>query len=148
MGFNKEGETEAPFNMAIATLKRLDSILQQITSLDFDYPRDSVEKQKIHIGLVKKFFINATPLFKDDNEKKGNKNKKDNNDEKEHLKKLHNEILDFQVDKKHGIKSGTQISRHVYSEKKEKRLNEILIEIQQRLKKFFMPGKREVEGLI
>ncbi len=148
---DNERETEAPFNMAIATLQRLDLILQQIRNLDVQFPIDSVSKQKSYISLVKQFYINSVPLFKEDKKKYGNKKKDDKKEDtkkKESLKKLQDEILSLKLDKKRCIRSGTQTYRYAYSEEKEKRINEILIEIQQRLSKFFMPGKRETEGLI
>ncbi len=144
---DNERETEAPFNMAIATLQRLDLILQQIRNLDVQFPIDSVSKQKSYISLVKQFYINSVPLFKEDGKKKKGGKKKDTT-KKESLKKLQDEILSLKLDKKKCIRSGTQIYKYTYSEEKEKRINEILIEIQQRLSKFFMPGKRDTEGLI
>ncbi len=144
MGDERESGGEAPFNMAIATLQRLDTILQQIRNLSIMYPSSSVELQKAYIGLVQQFFINATPLF--DNIKEGKDDAKNN--KKDDLKKLETEILELSLSHRHGIKSGTQVSGFVYDEKKQKRLNEILIILQRKLKKFFMPGKRETEGLI
>lgn len=124
---------EAPFNMAIATLKRLDTILQQIRNNDTLYPHDSPEKQKSFIGLVKQFYINSVPLFpKEDKE----------------LKDLGDEILNLKIKKTTGIKGGGQTYVYIYTEELDKRLNQILIEIQLKLKRFFMPDKRDIEGLI
>ena len=148
MGEERESGGEAPFNMAIATLQRLDTILQQIRNLNMMYPSRSVELQKAYIGLVQQFFINATPLF--DNIKEGKDDAKNDkkDDKKDDLKNLETEILELSLSHKRGIKSGTQISGFVYDDNKQKRLNEILIILQRKLKKFFMPGKREQEGLI
>ena len=134
---------EAPFNMAIATLKRLDVILQQMRNLDTLYPMKSIEKQQSQIASVKQFYINSVPLFK-----QKDKDKKPGKEEQKELKELQSEILDLQVKMRVGVKSGTQVSRYIYSDKLEKRMNEIMIEIQTRLKEFFMPGKRDTEGLI
>lgn len=133
MSYEKEREVEAPFNMAIATLKRLDNILQQIRNNDQIYPRDSAEKQRAYIGLVKHFYINAVPLFPEGDED---------------LKKLGDEILNFKVSKTKKIKSGSQSEKYLYSENVDRKLNEMLIRIQIKLKKFFMPSKRDTEGLI
>ena len=148
---DNERETEAPFNMAIATLQRLDAILQQIRDLDSQYPIDSASKQKSYISLVKQFYINSVPLFKESKNVYGKKKKggkKKDTTKKISLKVLQNEILSLKLDKKKVIRSGTQTYKYVYSEEKEKRINEILIDLQQRLSKFFMPGKRDTEGLI
>jgi len=129
----KRSDIEAPFNMAIATLRRLDAILQQIRFNDVIYPRDSPEKQRAYIGLVKQFYINAVPLFpKDDKD----------------FKKLGDEILNTKVLKTQGIRSGSQAIGYIYSEDLEKKLNLFLINIQIKLRKFFMPDKRDIEGLI
>jgi hypothetical protein len=122
-------ETEAPFNMAVATLMRIDIILKEIKNLSFKFPHNSAEKQKAYIELVKQFYINSVPLL---------------GDAAEDYKK---EVLGFQLSRKRDIKSGNQKYIHFYSHAKEERLNEILVDIQQKLKKFFMPG-RKAEGLI
>jgi hypothetical protein len=129
---------EAPFNMAIATLQRLDTILQQIRRLNTLYPIDSVEKQKSHISLVRDFYINSIPLFKEE--------KVEGKEDK--LPEIEKEILDNKLETKNLIKSGSQIYKTVYSQELEKRLNEIMIYLLRRLKKYFMPGKRDAEGLI
>jgi len=132
--------SEAPFNMAIATLKRLDLILIQIRQMHSQYPQDSIVKQKAHIDLVKQFYINATPLF-DSNEDDKDKSSKT-------MKELGKEIFAFTTIKKSFIKTGNQKVREIYSHKKEIRLNEILEELQSKLKRFFMPGKKYREGLM
>lgn len=130
-----EREIEAPFNMAIATLKRLDIILQQIRQLDIMYPSNSVDKQKSYMNLVKQFYINAIPLFP--KKDKGEKDKTSN------IAKLGEEIISMTIKKRPFIISGGQKIGEVYDGKLDVRLNEILIELQQKLKKFFMPGKEE-----
>lgn len=136
--------SEAPFNMAIATLKRLDLILIQIRQMHSQYPQDSIIKQKAHIDLVKQFYLNATPLFdpaeddKNADEKKGLKT----------MKELGKEILSFTTIKKAFIRNRNQKVHEIYSHKKEIRLNEILEELQSKLKRFFMPGKKFREGLM
>lgn len=126
MGDEDRREAEAPFNMAIATLKRLDAILQQIRNLQARHPIDSAEKQKSHIGLVKAFYINAVPLLSDDE----TKNYKD-------------KVLKLELSVKNKIKSGTQRIQFVYDKDIDYKLNEILVELQQKLKKFFMPKGKD-----
>jgi len=122
----RSSDREAPFNMAIATLMRLDTILQQLRNLGIMYPNDVPEKQKAHIEFVRQFFINAVPLLE--------------NEDTESYKK---EILGLGLNVRSGVKSGTQFSKFIYDKNIEKRLNEILIEIQQKVKKYFMPKGRD-----
>jgi len=123
-------ETEAPFNMAIATLMRLDSILQQISKLDFMFPFDSAEKQKSYLGLVKQFYINAIPLLKDED------------------LNTYGTILEINLNKKISIKSGSQKINASYNPELELKLNKFLVDLQYKLKKYFMPKGDSREGLI
>ncbi len=144
MGEDYVRQEEAPFNMAIATLKRLDTILQQIRSLNSFSIINSVEKQDSHINLMQSFYINAVPLFEENKKKKRKEKEKEDNS----LKELETEILNFCLEKKTIVKSGNQQYIHIYSSDKEKRINQIMIELLKRLEKYFMPGRREAEGLI
>lgn len=125
MGYDKEREIEAPFNMAIATLMRLDNILKQLTYLDTMYPRDSIEKQKIHLGLIKQLYINSASLLNETEIKN------------------YKEVLELSLKQKTGIKAGSQKHNYIYDPKLELRLNEIAIELQQKLKRFFMPPTKD-----
>lgn len=144
MGEGQVREVEAPFNMAVATLKRIDIILQQIKQLYNQYPHGTLERQKAHIDLVKQLYLNSVPLLENVRDSI-NKNQKDN-----HLKldNLEKEILGIQVKKTYIIVSGNQRRIEGYSYNLEKRLHEITAELQKKLKRFFMPGKREAEGLM
>ena len=122
MGGDYEREGEAPFNMAVATLMRLDTILQQIRMMDFLFQSDSADKQRAHIGLVKQFYLNAIPLL----------------DEAD-VKNYKDEVLKLDVKCASRVKSGVQALKYYYDKQVEIRLNEILIELQQKLKKYFMP---------
>lgn len=137
-------EVEAPFNMAIATLKRIDIILQQIKQLYNQYPHGTLERQKAHIDLVKQLYLNSVPLLENVRDSIDKKKKED------HAKfdALEKEILGIQVTQKCIIKSGSQRRIERYSYDLEKRLHEITAELQKKLKRFFMPGKREAEGLM
>lgn len=119
MSYDSEGA--APFNMAVATLMRLDAILRQMKDINFLYPPRTPQKQEAHIGLVKQFYINAVPLLKDK------------------APKWKEEILNFSVVNKNSIKAGNQRNTEIYSPEIEKRLNEVMIEIQLVINKFFMP---------
>jgi len=130
MGDGKNREVEAAFNMAVATLERLHIILQQIKNLNFQYKSGTSEKQIAHIDLIKQFYLNATPLLGDD------------------AKGYEDRVLNLVMTKKLYINGGTQVCGYVYNDNLEKKLNKILIDMQLKLKKYFMPGKKASEGLI
>ena len=56
-------ETKAPFNMAIATLMSLRYTLDRIRDIEgrIDYPAQ--ERQRIKIELVKRFYVDSSPLL-------------------------------------------------------------------------------------
>lgn len=58
-------ESKAPFNMAIATLYSLRTTLDKIRDVEarIDYPAS--ERQRIKIELVKRYFIDSSPLIAD-----------------------------------------------------------------------------------
>ena len=132
MGFGDHTEVDAPFNMAIATLRRLDAILIRIRILDDAYAFDSPEKQKSLIGLVKHFFINSTPLLKE-----------------EDVAAYKEKILPIDLKTSSKIKSGVQSVIYIYDPELDIKLNGILIELQTKLKRFFMPkGKDPASAII
>jgi len=59
-------ESKAPFNMAIATLMSLRNTLDRIRDIEgrIDYPPE--ERQRIKIELVKRFYVDSSPLIFDD----------------------------------------------------------------------------------
>lgn len=118
-------------NIALASQMRLHDLLNRIASLDSTYPIDSPEKQKCYLNLVKQYFISAVPYL----------SSKDS-------KKYKNEILSFGVIKESNIKRGTQKYIYLFNPKLDYRLNEILVELQQKLRKIFTKIKDEDdEGL-
>jgi len=58
-------ESKAPFNMAIATLMSLRQTLDHIRNIEgrIDYPPE--ERQRIKIELVKRFYVDSSPLVFD-----------------------------------------------------------------------------------
>jgi hypothetical protein len=56
-------DTKAPFNMAIATLLSLRKTLDDIRDIEgrIDYPAE--ERQRIKIELVKRFYVDSSPLI-------------------------------------------------------------------------------------
>lgn len=57
-------ETAAPFNMAIATLYSLRDILTKITTIYGDPLLPDEVKQKLKLDMVKRFYIDSSPLLK------------------------------------------------------------------------------------
>lgn len=58
-------ESKAPFNMAIATLMSLRQTLDSIRNIEgrIDFPAE--ERQRIKIELVKRFYVDSSPLLKE-----------------------------------------------------------------------------------
>ena len=56
-------DSKAPFNMAIATLMSLRATLDAIRNIEarIDYPPE--ERQRIKIELVKRFYVDSSPLI-------------------------------------------------------------------------------------
>lgn len=123
-------EQEAPFNMAVATLMRLDAKLQQISYLDYKHPFDSAEKQKAYLNLVKQFYINSIPLLLEEDIKKFSK------------------ILQLDINSKSKIKSGTQKVIPYYDKKLDNLLNMYLVDLQIRMKRYFMPKGRDLRRAV
>jgi len=59
-------DSKAPFNMAIATLMSLRATLDAIRNIEgrIDYPPE--ERQRIKIELVKRFYVDSSPLIFDE----------------------------------------------------------------------------------
>ncbi|MHA2019063.1 MAG: hypothetical protein ACTSXY_12415 [Promethearchaeota archaeon] len=127
-----EQQSSAPFNMAVATLMRLDAILTDIKNivregLSKNSRLQLVEAQRIKYNLVKQFFIQAIPLLrKDDIESL----KKDLEGVSFNTKEL------SEIEKRKVATS--------YSPKLENKMNDFLMEIQLKLQasgNYFMPPK-------
>lgn len=123
-------EQEAPFNMAVATLMRLDAKLQQISYLDYKHPFDSPEKQKSYLNLVKQFYINAIPLLNEQDVKYFSK------------------ILTIDMKTKSKVKSGSQKIIICYDRQLDTTLNNYLVQLQLRMKKYFMPKGRDLRRAV
>ena len=68
MAFTEEfrsQESAAPFNMAIATLYSLRDILTKITTIYGDPLLPDEVKQKLKLDMLKRFYIDASPLLKE-----------------------------------------------------------------------------------
>lgn len=119
-------------NIALASQLRLHDILNRIVNLDANYPIDSPEKQKCYLSLVKQYIISAIPYL---SSKDGDKYKK--------------EILSFNINKRSDVKKGVQRFGYRFDPVMDRRLNEILMELQGRLRHIFSKiiDDEEDEGL-
>jgi hypothetical protein len=127
---NDYRDSEAPFNMAVATLMRLDAILQQIKNVCIIYPPHSVEKQRMHIELVKQFYMNSITLL-------------EKTEDKDYEK-----LLNFEMKVKSIIRNKVQIVTEIYSKEIEKELNRILIKLQIQTKKYYMPKGKDTSRAV
>lgn len=123
----------APFNMAIATLMRLDKILQEIKELVYS-PYDLGTRQTLLINLVQQFYLNAVPLLP------------------EILPEKFGWILEVKPEEKEILHNtgftttSTGNKRLMYNSETELKLNKALQNMQivlQNNEKLFMPSKRD-----
>ena len=117
-------EVKGKFNMGLATLYRINNALEDI-KLGFTY-LTGISLQLYQINHVKIFFMNAAPLLK-----------------KETVSQYAPEIdnLKLRLQKNKGM------AKYVYDYKIEKRLFEIVREMEMELKEYFMPSKDDLKGL-
>ena len=107
-------------NITLASQMELSNLLSRMALLDCTYPIDSPEKQKSYLSLVTHYLIRATPyLSPEDSEK------------------FKIEILGFGINKNVRVRHGTQNIGYEFDPKLNRRLNEILIELQQKLRRVF-----------
>ena len=118
-------------NIALASQMRLHDLLNRLAFLDSVMPIDSPEKQKSYLNLVKQYFISAVPYL----------SKKDTQIYKK-------EILKFTIKRKSKIRGGSQTNNFQFDPKLDRRLNEILIELQNKLRPIFTKVRSyDEEGL-
>ncbi len=123
----------APFNMALATLEALRSVLSDIKRVNADpfYPDEL--KQKLKVGLVKSFYRDSAPLL-----------------EQKVVDKFQS-ILKLKPKEKiiiineGGSSQKTNKKKLIYSEDLELELDNYIIDIQMELqkKKYYMPPKMD-----
>ena len=119
------------FNIAVPSQMEISDILKRMSLLDTVYPIDSPEKQKIKLNLVIFYLIRATPYLSIQDSQK-----------------YKEELLSFGIRKNANVKRGTQKLSYQFDSKLDYRLNEILIELQQRLRHIFSKIRdEEEEGL-
>ncbi len=127
-------ESRAPFNMAIATLMSLRQTLDHIRNIEarIDFPPE--ERQRIKIELVKRFYVDSSPLLFD-----------------ETILEKHKDILDIEptmfvcID----ARTGKRTKRIKYSFELNKILDQCLLALQVELqkKKFYMPPRDDMGSI-
>lgn len=130
----KMQEEGAPFNMALATLEALRAILYEINRIYINPHYPDEVKQKLKIDMVKRFYVDSSPLLKEDVVNKY----KDILD----LKPAQKEVMSDE----HGELSITNNSRLAFTWELETKLDNYLISLQVELQKekYFMPPKKDL----
>ena len=117
-----ERSGEPRFNSALDLLERISIILKRLAFLHILYPNNLIAKQREHISLVRNFYKIAIPILPINM-----------------IEKYDDEILDFRMKHIMNVKSGVQKVNESYSFEIEKRLDQILIDLQLSIKYYFMP---------
>jgi len=133
MSDDYERDSKAPFNMAIATLMSLRNTLDRIRDIEgrIDFP--PTERQRIKIELVKRFYVDSSPLLFDS----------------EVLEK-YEYILDLEPIQFICVeRSGKQKKRIKYSFELNKELDQCLLKLQVELqkKKYYMPPRDDMTSI-
>jgi len=127
-----EGETDSFYqqkhviNITIASQMRLHDILNNIKDLDAKYPVDTPEKQKCYLALVRQYLIGAIPYISENDAIRYGK-----------------ELMEYSVKKKSNVSFGVQRVSYDFDPELDRRLNEMLIELQIKLRPIFTKLKDE-----
>lgn len=128
-------ESKAPFNMAIATLMSLRNTLDHIRDVEGKIEYPDWERQRIKIELVKRFFVDSSPLINDDK-----------------VIQTYMPILKLKPIHVVGINRSNQKERRriVYSYELNEILDEHLLKLQVQLQKnkYFMPPSEDMGSII
>jgi len=128
-------DIKAPFNMAIATLMSLRATLDRIRDVEgrLDFPAE--ERQRIKIELVKRFYVDSSPLIFDSD-----------------ILKRYEFILDIEPQRVIKIDRNTQRQKKaiVYSFELNKQMDLCLLNLQIELqkKKYFMPPRADMGSIV
>jgi len=131
-------EEKAPFNMAIATLMRIDSILTRIYEVEQNMMINIHQIQSQKILLVKELYMQSAGLLTV-------KQREENQNKILNLKPV-----EIQTLQKFGMITRTNGKRPFYSETLEKTLNEFIIIVQICLQdqKFLMPPRKDPSKIV
>lgn len=116
----EEEPRRASFNMAIATLGRLDNILTRMERVS--EMTNGLNEQRLHIKLLRHFMMNASPLMIQIMKP-------------EELKKYREEVFGIKIRTR--IKKGRAVEH--YSEELSNKIMGIAMDIQNELREHFMP---------
>jgi len=137
MPYDFDDSKNAVFNMGIATLMRLNNILEAITRITSNQEYPPEVRQASKIELVKQFFVNACPLL-DPTKVKTIQAK---------YLILKPEVVEV-VDKFTG---NNMLKKAQFSYELDNQLNELLVELQVELQeegKYYMPAKRDLSKAV
>ena len=123
----------APFNMALATLEAIRSILSDIKRVNADPFMNDELKQKLKIGLVKSLYRDSAPLLDEKIVKQFQPILR--------LKPMEKDI----INNENGVSIKTHKKKLIYSEELEFELDINIVNIQMELKKerYYMPPKKD-----
>jgi len=121
-------DNAAPFNMALSTLESLRAILYDIKQIYKDPFIPDEMKQKLKINLVKRFYVDSSPLLPQEVVDK--------------YKEILN-IVPVMILMVNPWGNGSQLKRITYDEEMEQRLDDFLIKLQIELQKekYYMPPR-------
>lgn len=129
---NIDNTTAAPFNMAIATLMRLDEILKESKNLIY-LINDLGVRQETKIDLLRSFFLNSVPLLKPEEV-----------DEFSWILELET-LKREELIKNAGQNKPSGKLKPFFDKEIELKINKAFVSIQQRLQEghYFMPPKKD-----
>lgn len=122
---DRKGEDFNDIHSGQSTLKRLDNILNAISSLHLNFDLKMNQKQTIKIELIRQFFISAVPVL-----------------ERSDIEKYKSRVFQLKTSSKVGIKSGAHVNYQQFDKNLEVELDTILIELQILLKSTLMPTSK------
>jgi len=127
-------ESKAPFNMAIATLMSLRNTLDRIRDIEGRIDCPAEERQRIKIELVKRFYVDSSPLIFDSKTL----------EEYKYILKI--KPVEFMCVNKSNQK---QTKRIKYSYELNEELDQMLLELQVELqkRKYYMPPKDDMGSI-
>lgn len=126
-------DSKAPFNMAISTLEAIRKILSHIEQIDL-LNLDDATKQKLKINILKRFYVDSSPLLSDA------------------IVEKYKHILELQPLQVPIIDKGrlTGQKKIIYSHEIEIIINTFLIQLQMELQreKYYMPPKKNLGSAV
>lgn len=110
-------QRKSQINIALQSQLRIQTILDKFVQIDLSTPFDSAQKQKLKLDNLINFIQSATPYLSPTD-----------------VKKYGKEILSLKISKKSTIRKGVNSLEYQFDPKLNKRINEIIIELQNKLR--------------